>query len=74
MELKACPFCGQETAALYRSSGRHGVFLYVKCEFCGAQAKTYSTDLDYDDPEIWESSSANLAVRSWNMRDGEGRA
>mgnify|MGYP002769829150 CR=1 FL=1 len=74
MELKECPFCGQGTAALYRSTGRRGVFLYVKCEFCGAQAKTYSTKLDYDDPEIWESSAANLAVRSWNMRGGESHA
>lgn len=70
MELKECPFCGQERASLYRSSGRRGVFLYVKCEFCGAQAKTYGTHLDFDDPDIWDSSAADLAVQAWNTRGG----
>lgn len=74
LELKACPFCGQNMANFFRNKGRRGVFVYVKCEFCGAQSKTYSTDLDYDDPAIWDSHSCELAAQAWNMRAGECNA
>lgn len=70
-ELKACPFCGQKQATVFKNCGRKGVFVYVKCEFCGSQGKTYGTPLDYDDPTIWDSHECGLAVRAWNMRGGE---
>lgn len=73
-ELRECPFCGQRQAAIFKSMGRRGAFLYAKCEFCGAQGKTFGTPLDFDDPDIFDSHECALAVRAWNMRGGASDA
>lgn len=74
LELKACPFCGQDMANIFKSNGRRGVFVYVKCEFCGAQSKTNSTDFSFEDPGIWDSHECELAAQAWNLRAGEVNA
>lgn len=70
-ELKPCPFCGHDIASLIKRKGRRGVFVYVQCEVCWAQTKTYGVDADFDDPGIWDSVECDLAVKAWNMRAGE---
>lgn len=69
-ELKECPFCGQEQANIHASRGKRGVFIYVKCGFCGAQSKTYATQIDLNEPNIFESQDSLNAVGAWNMRGG----
>lgn len=48
--------------------GKRGHFVFVKCSFCGAQGKTYSTE----DALIgnWaESNPAIDAINAWNTRN-----
>lgn len=71
MEFKACPFCGQDAATLYRNySGRlRKYFVWVECDTCGARSKATAEDSDPAD-ENWESAECRRVVGAWNMRAG----
>ena len=66
--IKPCPFCNGTAwiNATYSYKYRTN-FVFVKCDVCGAQGKTYA---DKDDPELtgWNDSACNSAVSAWNMR------
>lgn len=70
MEFKRCPFCGSEQVGLYRSFNNKSrlLFVYVKCELCGGQAKTYVNRRQADDETFWDDESCNKATNAWNMR------
>lgn len=71
--LKPCPFCGDEAKAWWgpvksynrRGRGVNGI-IYVKCEFCGAQAKAFGTQAD--DVEEVSDDEWEKAVNAWNRR------
>lgn len=63
-----CPHCGGRSCLYSNYSGRYRkYFVYVKCEVCGSQGKTYTTN---DDPATteWCDDVCDNAVGAWNMR------
>lgn len=66
--IKPCPHCAG-VAYLYSNYSYkcRTHFVYVKCEICGSQGKTYrsNTDPEKDD---WMSTACESAVEAWNMR------
>lgn len=67
-DVKKCPFCGDE-ASLYRSYGKYGYFVYMKCDLCSAETKGFKIYGNADDWEV--SEAAQKAVFAWNRRSGE---
>ena len=71
-ELKSCPDCGGE-AYLERS---HRAFInaqstrvaFVRCTVCNARSGRYKLE-DYGSPNH-SPAAEQLAVESWNRRDG----
>lgn len=74
VELKSCPFCGQDTANIYRnySSNARTYFVWIECEFCGAKSKSICS---YKDPadDDWDSLPCRKAAKSWNTRCGDAK-
>lgn len=75
MVIDKCPFCGGD-ATLYCQNGRRGRFVYVKCDFCLSQGKTYGiTNGNYihDFEELSQdlSDSSTKAISAWNRRYGD---
>ena len=69
--IKACPFCGGDACLHSRYTNKYRCFfVYVKCEICGATAKTVT---DHEDPEDkdWRDYACECAVRAWNLRAQE---
>lgn len=68
MEYKKCPFCGGE-ATLYQNYSRkyRTYFVLMKCEFCGSQGKSFSSENAPSD-ENWENDACRLAEKVWNTR------
>lgn len=68
MKVKTCPHCGGSAClnAGYSHKAR-AFFVFVKCDICGAQGKTYSSK---EDPAAdgWDSSACRDAINAWNMR------
>lgn len=75
-ELKPCPFCGGNTANIYRKWGRNGWFIFAKCDVCGASSKTIGLGKNFIEPEneseFWDVPCVMLAcdtaAQAWNMR------
>lgn len=70
VQLKACPFCGQDTAALYCNySGRSDkYFTWVECDICGARSKAATSDDDPSDGNKWDNRACHKAAAAWNAR------
>lgn len=68
MLMKRCPFCGGEADLYYSYSPKYRkYFVYVKCEICRSQGKTFASaenPADYD----WNTDTCEKAVKAWNMR------
>lgn len=68
--IKTCPHCNG-TASLNSnySNKTRSYFVYVKCDICGAQGKTYRSS---EEPAAadWNNEPCIDAVIAWNMRDG----
>lgn len=67
-ELKKCPFCGGEASIVNSYSvHRKRIFVYVRCDVCNSQGKTYTTSTK---KEMGENNPANkYAVNAWNLRN-----
>ena len=66
-----CPFCGGRAGLVSNHSGKlHTYFIYVKCEICGAQGRTYRSE---EEPAAagWNNAACIDALAAWNMRRGE---
>lgn len=65
--LKPCPFCSGEASIVNSySEVRKRIFVYVKCDVCGSQGKTYTTGKN---AEMGENNPANkYAANAWNLR------
>lgn len=68
MQIKPCPHCGGAACLNSNYSNRHRTFfVFVKCDLCGAQGKTYSSQ---DNPAAveWDNKPCNDAIDAWNLR------
>lgn len=66
--IKPCPHCGGISYLNQNYSHRvRSYFVYVKCDICGAQGKTYRST---EEPAAtgWNNEPCNAAVTAWNMR------
>lgn len=72
MELKCCPFCGQDASVIYRnySARLRKYFVWVECEACGARSKASTSDDDPADNDEWSNTACRRCTASWNMRAG----
>lgn len=65
MEIKPCPFCGEEARInKYSETGGHGecdTIVVVKCTLCGAEMPG---NLD----EYYEPDIIKKAIMAWNKR------
>ena len=72
MEVKGCPFCGENEMIELRSrrcSARYmGWIVFVTCEMCGAQSKVFSCSEDPPESE-WQNDACYKAIKAWNRRD-----
>ena len=79
MNVKACPFCGNDNGLIECSNGRHGHFIYVKCDVCGARSAAVPVRTCMGD--CWKSAegvnidacpfarhAVDTAVNKWNRR------
>lgn len=65
--IKSCPFCGGE-GCLYSNYSRYGKYLiYVKCEECYSQGKSYCSNENPEESN-WQNQACEEAVRHWNRR------
>lgn len=79
--LKNRPFCGYESIGCTAKHGGYGLYLFIKCELCGAESKKIGLGASYnapeDDDEFWRDRKVK-AVRIqlenlWNTRaEGNG--
>ena len=68
MITKPCPHCGGDSFLTCNYSQKvRRYFVYVKCDICGAQGKTYTS---VEDPATtgWDSPACQSALTAWNMR------
>ena len=72
-DIKKCPFCGghAELCAndIMRGEARGKCFVFVKCEICRAQGKTFLSNEDPDECN-WENRACLSAIKAWNLRTG----
>lgn len=71
-KLKACPFCGNDSATWYTQYGGHGYFAWVECDLCGARTKSVSASVAADNPAFLESIAAKKTCDAWNRRSTNG--
>lgn len=70
--LKKCPFCNGNAFLQGRFNYKQrSYFVCAKCNICGAQGKTYTSEEDPEEVD-WNNSACNEAVTAWNMRYKEG--
>lgn len=70
-QIKGCPHCGGVSWLNAKFSHKtRSYFVFVRCDICGAQGKTYRST---GDPAAanWNSQPCIDAVRAWNMRTSE---
>lgn len=65
-EVKPCPFCGGKALADC-NYGKHGFFVFVSCQVCGARSKCFAAS-NLKPNEFWEQ-----AIKAWNRRTDDGR-
>lgn len=69
-ELRACPFCGQDAAALYRNYSNRAkkYFTWAECDVCGARSKAVTSNDDPAENDEWANLACRKAIAAWNMR------
>ena len=68
--LQPCPFCGDSDVRVEWREGRHGLYTFVQCGYCGAQTRTckmtiYNPSID----GFWEQTAIERVVKLWNKRE-----
>lgn len=68
MTIKPCPHCGGHSVLNQRWNYKASkYFIFVRCEVCGSQGKSYPTyESLYDDD--YNETADELAIKAWNMR------
>lgn len=67
-EIKRCPHCGGKASLNSAYSYKiRNFFVYVKCDICGAQGKSFLT-AENPAAEDWNSGPCRDALNAWNMR------
>lgn len=71
MVIKPCPHCGG-SACLTQSYSykKRAYFVFVKCDICGAQGKTYASETE-PAAESWDNQACRGAIAAWNLRTNE---
>lgn len=68
MELKLCPFCGQQAGLYSNYSNRaRKYFVWVECDICGGRSKAATSNNAPEDEE-WENVACRKVVSAWNAR------
>ena len=65
--LRECPFCGA-SADVFRTEGRYGWFVFVRCSFCGAQTATKKAEAFENEEDFWAQRAVLNVERLWNTR------
>jgi hypothetical protein len=68
MYILHCPHCGGDACLNQNYNYRKRTyFVYVKCEMCGAQGKTFTSE---EEPQAagWDNQPCRRAINAWNMR------
>lgn len=66
--IQYCPFCGGNAKLCSTYGNRQRLyFVFVKCDVCGAQGKTYASRTKPADDD-WNTQPCEDAVKAWNMR------
>ncbi len=69
-----CPHCGGSACLNSNYSYKsRSYFVYVRCDICGAQAKSYSSETA-PASEQWDNVPCADAINAWNMRTSSRRA
>ena len=69
-QILTCPHCGGISYLNSRYNYRSRChYVFVKCDICGAQGKTYTSANDPVEDD-WNNDSCQEAIRAWNMRTG----
>ena len=70
MELKACPFCGQDAAVLCSNYSRRvrKYFSWAECGVCGGRSKSATSDDDPASDDAWDNDACRKVAIAWNMR------
>lgn len=71
IELKPCPFCGNEYVTPTKWTGRTVDAIWIECDVCGARSKS-----DYKYYELFskaptaptEKERIEVVARAWNRR------
>ena len=72
--IKPCPHCGGTACLTANYSEKiHRYFLFVKCDICGAQGRTFCTAISAGLPG-WKENACTDAVKAWNMRTADNEA
>lgn len=68
LKIKKCPHCGGVGYLNSNYSNKYrSYFVFVKCDVCGAQAKTYSSQEEPAEVD-WNNNACIEAINAWNMR------
>ncbi len=66
-KIKKCPFCGGDGELTQRYNSRYdNYFVFVACNLCNAQSKTFTSRDDLSESE-WNTNACEKAVKAWNM-------
>lgn len=68
MYIETCPHCGGESTLTANYSYKtRSYFVFVKCNLCGAQGKSYVSPQDPNEV-TWDNEACNHAIAAWNKR------
>lgn len=69
--VKPCPHCGGSASlSSFYSYRQYFYYVFVKCDICGAQGKTYKS-IGKPSQENWNNEACIDALNAWNMRTYE---
>ena len=68
MIIETCPHCGGTACLPQNYSYKiRSYFVFVKCDVCNAQGKTYRSDTE-PAADDWNTQACKDAIAAWNMR------
>lgn len=68
MSIFPCPHCGGSARICQRYNyNARCYYVFVRCDICGSQGKSYKSTGDIYDPEYNDTADID-AISAWNMR------